>query len=161
MLRLFFSVLLLFVGVAPNSLAQTFPGKKSNLRLFENATIVPNAKIPVVLKGISGGTKETQQISLLPKTETGECIGFVDQAPDHEIILRSKFDYLRFAVMSSGDTVLLVKGPGGTWCSDDVTDRNPKLEGQWLGGTYSVWVGSYEKDSSHPYILEIIETPAP
>jgi len=50
---------------------------------------------------------------------------------------------------------LLVKGPGGTWCNDDVSDRNPIIAGEWLSGTYSIWVGSYEQNASFPYLLEI------
>lgn len=148
--------LVLFLSLGYGTYAQTFPSKKSGLKLFENATIVAG-KTPIILRGISGGTTATQQVSLTPKTETGDCIGFIDREPDHQINLKSQFKYLRLEVKSPGDTILLIQGPGGTWCNDDNTDRNPRLEGQWLGGEYQVWVGSYTKDSSHPYILEISE----
>ncbi len=137
---------------------QSFPSKKSGLKLFENATIVAG-KTPVTLRGISGGTKETQSLAQTAKTETGECIGFIDSESDHEITLSQQFNFLRLAVKSPGDTVLLVKGPGGTWCSDDSTDRNPLIEGQWLPGIYQIWVGSYVQNNSFPYVLEISETP--
>ncbi|MCA1904624.1 MAG: hypothetical protein LDL47_07300 [Cyanobacteria bacterium KgW148] len=156
MLRI--AVLALFLSLHGVATAQTLPSKKSGLKLFENARIVPGSP-PLILRGISGGTTETQQLSLTPKTETGDCIGFIDREPDHEITLTAQFNFLRLGIKSSGDTILLVKGPGGTWCNDDHTDRNPVLEGQWLAGTYQIWVGSYTKDSSHPYILEIRETP--
>ncbi|MFN3362218.1 MAG: hypothetical protein ACK421_12465 [Pseudanabaenaceae cyanobacterium] len=138
--------------------AQTFPSQKSTVRLFENATIVPG-KTPLTLRGISGGTTETQTLSQRASTETGECIGFIDSDPDHTLTLTAQFNYLRLSVQSPGDTVLLVKGPGGTWCNDDSTDRNPRIEGQWLPGTYQIWVGSYTKDTSYPYLLEISESP--
>ncbi|MCS6960810.1 MAG: hypothetical protein RMK91_12275 [Pseudanabaenaceae cyanobacterium SKYGB_i_bin29] len=138
--------------------AQTLPSPKSTIKLFENATIAPG-KTPITLRGISGGSKETQELSRTPKTETGECIGFVDSNPDHEITLTAQLNYLRLSVKSPGDTILLIKGPGGTWCNDDSTDRNPRIEGQWLAGTYQIWVGSYSKDTSYPYLLEISESP--
>jgi hypothetical protein len=151
-------LLLLVLVIHGRAYAQIFPSKKSSLKLFENATIVPG-KTPIVLRGISGGTVETQARSQVAKTETGDCIGFIDSEPDHEITLTQQFNFLRLGIKSSGDTVLLLKGPGGTWCNDDSTDRNPSIAGQWLGGTYQIWVGSYERNQSYPYVLEISEIP--
>ncbi len=156
MLRVFFLTLVLCLNF--RAYGQAFPSKKSGLKLFENATIV-TGKTPIILRGISGGTTETQALSLVAKTETGDCIGFIDREPDHEIILKNQFDYLSLNIKSPGDTVLLIKGPGGTWCNDDNIDRNPRIEGQWLPGSYQVWVGSYTQNSSYPYILEISEVP--
>ncbi|MCA6527475.1 MAG: hypothetical protein ACK5Y4_02415, partial [Pseudanabaena sp.] len=65
----------------------------------------------------------------------------------------------KMQVKSSGDTILLVRGPGGSWCSDDVSDRNPEISGDWLEGTYEVWVGSYEENTSFPYLLQLTEQP--
>jgi hypothetical protein len=64
-------------------------------------------------------------------------------------------------VRSSGDTILLVRGPGGVWCNDDLRDRNPVISGAWLPGTYEIWVGSYEKNAAFPYILNVLEGPLP
>lgn len=151
-------LLLLLWSLGFSAYGQTLPSKKSGLKLFENATIGAG-KTPVILRGISGGTTETQTLAQTAKTETGDCIGFVDGESDHELTLNQQFNFLRLAVKSPGDTVLLVKGPGGTWCNDDSTDRNPKIEGQWLPGIYQIWVGSYGQNNSFPYILEINETP--
>jgi hypothetical protein len=52
---------------------------------------------------------------------------------------------------------MLIRGPGGSWCSDDVSDRNPVIAGEWLPGKYEVWVGSYEANMSFPYLLELSE----
>jgi hypothetical protein len=128
--------------------------------MFEDIAIAPSS-VPKVfeLRGISGGGIETQAKSGRKVTETGECIGFIDTEPDHKITLTKPFNYLKMQVKSSGDTVLLVRGPGGSWCSDDVRDRNPEIAGDWLEGTYEVWIGSYEEKASFPYLLELSELP--
>jgi hypothetical protein len=146
-------------AIAQTVQAVKTPSKKSDVTLFENMTISPNFRPdPQVLRGISGGKDETQKHSGKAQTETGSCIGFVDSAPDHRLIMPQGFSYLNLQVKSSGDTILLVRGPGGSWCSDDESDRNPAIGGKWLPGTYEVWVGSYEKNASFPYLLEITET---
>jgi len=133
--------------------------KKSDIRLFENISIEPKFQpSPQSLRGISGGTEEMQKYSGKAQTETGACIGFIDAAPDHKVTMRTEFKNLQLKVLSSGDTTLLVRGPGGSWCSDDVVDRNPSMGGQWLAGTYEIWVGSYEANTSYPYLLQITET---
>jgi hypothetical protein len=144
-----------------SAIAQTekIPSKKSDVTLFENIKISPSFKPdPQELRGISGGTDEVQKHSGKVQTETGPCIGFIDASPDHQITMITEFDYLNIKVRSSGDTVLLVRGPGGSWCSDDDGDRNPAIGGKWLPGTYEVWVGSYEKNASFPYILQLTGT---
>lgn len=132
--------------------------KASFVRMFEDIAIAPNFVPKLIeLRGISGGAVETQTTSGRKSTETGDCIGFIDTVPDHKITLTKPFRSLKLQVKSSGDTILLIKGPGGTWCSDDVSDRNPEISGDWLQGTYEVWVGSYEKNASFPYLLQITE----
>jgi hypothetical protein len=142
------------------------PSKKSDISLFQNLNLSPKfTPNPQVLRGISGGTEETQKQSGTAKTETGICIGFIDSVPDHQVTLSSAFDYLQLKISSTGDTILLIKGPGGIWCNDDqenptklntqVSDRNPEISGAWLAGTYDIWIGSYEAKASFPYLLEI------
>ena len=134
--------------------------KTSVVKMFEDMTIAPSA-VPqaIELRGISGGTVETQKKSGRKVTETGECIGFIDSEPDHKITLTKPLRFLQMRVKSSGDTVLLVRGPGGSWCSDDVSDRNPEISGDWLEGTYEVWIGSYEENAAFPYLLQISTKP--
>lgn len=138
---------------------QPIPSSKATVvRMFEDVTISPNfTPKAIALQGISGGAVETQTTSGRKLTETGECIGFIDAVPDHRITLTKPFRSLNLQVKSSGDTILLVRGPGGTWCSDDISDRNPAIGGDWLEGTYEIWVGSYEQNTSYPYILQITE----
>ena len=136
-------------------------GKKASfVKMFEDIAIAPKfTPKEIELRGISGGGVETQKKSGRKVTETGDCIGFVDAEPDHKITLTKPFRSLKMQVKSSGDTILLVRGPGGSWCSDDVSDRNPEIGGDWLEGTYEVWVGSYEENTSFPYLLQLTEQP--
>lgn len=134
--------------------------KASVVKMFEDIAIAPNfSPQAIALHGLSGGGVETQKTSQRKVTETGECIGFIDTAPDHKITLSKSFSYLKMQVKSSGDTILLLRGPGGSWCSDDVSDRNPEISGDWQAGTYEIWVGSYEEKASFPYLLIVTEKP--
>ena len=143
--------------------------------IFENVTIAPEfAPDPMQIKGISGGcipagpleapshrnlsdgcAPTDDHITGVAETQTGPCVGFVDQQPDHTLELTTFFDYLSLKVHSPGDTTLTITGPGGTWCSDDSQDKNPIVAGQWLPGIYQIWVGSYEKNQYYPYIITI------
>ncbi|MEI6427448.1 MAG: hypothetical protein WCO45_03530 [Pseudanabaena sp. ELA607] len=130
--------------------------KKSSVSMFESLTIAPSATPQkFLLHGISGGPAMSQSVTLRPKTETGECIGFVDRQPDHRLTLTQPLQYLQLLVRSPGDTVLIVRGPGGVWCNDDSANRNPAIAGRWLAGTYDIWIGSYEEFTSFPYLLEL------
>lgn len=149
---------LLAVTTITQPLAAQIPANKKShpWQMFGDAVLTPSQVTQGhTLYGISGGTTETQAIAGIKKSETGECIGFVDRVPDHRLTLTESVKFLRLQIKSSGDTVLVIKGPGGTWCSDDVRDRNPIIAGEWLSGIYSIWVGSYEPQASFPYLLEI------
>jgi hypothetical protein len=149
--------LLVVVSLALPAHAQIPGNKRSHpWQMFGDATLSPSQlNQGTTLYGISGGTTEAQAIAGIKTSETGDCIGFVDRVPDHRLTLTEATKFLKLQIKSSGDTVLIVKGPGGTWCSDDVRDRNPIIAGEWLRGTYSIWVGSYEPNASFPYLLEI------
>jgi len=126
--------------------------------MFTNVTLSPRfAPDPTLLRGISGGEFSIQGVSGRFETETGPCIGFVSERPDHKIELKSFFDYLNVEVLSDQDTVMLVKGPGGTWCSDNRTPAGSSIAGQWLPGRYEVWIGTIQPDSYQPYSLKITE----
>lgn len=126
--------------------------------MFTNVVLSPRfAPDPTLLRGISGGELAIQEVSGRFETETGPCIGFVSERPDHKIKLESFFDYLNVEVLSAQDTVMLVKGPGGTWCSDNRTAAGSSIAGQWLPGRYEVWIGTIQPDSYVPYSLKITE----
>lgn len=128
--------------------------------LFEDIVLTPTLVSPnTTVRGISGGPLEARELSGRPETNTGPCLGFMDTEPDHQITLTEFFDYLSLEIQSPEDTTLLVRGPGGSWCSDDVYGFNPAIAGQWFSGTYDVWVGSYRPRTYHPYVIRISETP--
>ncbi len=127
-------------------------------QLFEDVVLTPNfVSDGTTVRGISGGPLLASEISGRPETVTGECLGYVDTEPDHRITLTGFFEYLRLEIQSPEDTTLVVRGPGGSWCSDDVLGFNPAIAGQWFSGTYDVWIGSYNRSTYHPYVMRISE----
>ncbi|WP_026082834.1 hypothetical protein [Mastigocladopsis repens] len=112
---------------------------------------------PLTVRGMSGGAVPGREVAGRGETPTGSCTGYFDEEPDHTIELTSKFDYLKIQVESPEDTTLIVSGPGGSWCNDDFDGKNAGMIGEWLPGTYDVWIGSYKKDSYLPYTLKITE----
>jgi hypothetical protein len=88
--------------------------------------------------GLSGGSNFTT-----------DC-GYIDaaDAPDHVITLTRPFSFLRVGVEAEGDVTLIVTGPDGRYCSDDVNGAMPEISGAWPAGTYEVWVGDWEGNNS-------------
>ncbi|MBD2138236.1 hypothetical protein H6F32_11685 [Anabaena sp. FACHB-1237] len=132
---------------------------KQKLPMFADVTIKHSfTPDPLIMTGMSGGSVPAVEISGQKETQPiGTCKGFVDKDPDHTLTLQSRFDYLKLQVESPADTTMIIKGPGGTWCNDDFDRQNPGIVGEWLEGTYKIWVGSYDKDQYFPYRLKITE----
>jgi hypothetical protein len=128
--------------------------------IFESVTLGPNfTPDPTVIRGISGGPLAASQIAGRTETATGPCNGYIDQQPDHTIVLTQFFNYLSIQVESTDDTTIVVRGPGGTWCNDDyMGNKNPGIAGQWLAGTYQIWVGSYKQNLFSPYVIRMTES---
>lgn len=127
--------------------------------IFENATLSPSfSPNPKELRGISGGSVPAKEVARQADTPTGSCVGFMDAEPDHTLELKAFFSYLSIQVQSPEDTTIVVRGPGGTWCNDDLKNKNAGIEGQWLQGTYQIWVGTYGKDKATPYLLQISQS---
>lgn len=110
---------------------------------------------PITMIGTSGGNLRAPEIALTDKTATGFCDGYVNSQPNHLLKIESFFESLRLEVKSIVDTTLLVKGSSGVWCSDDSGSANPMIEGQWQQGTYKIWVGSYQPNTSNSYQIKI------
>jgi hypothetical protein len=126
--------------------------------IFENVTLSPNfTPDPTTLRGISGGEVPAGQVTSRSDSATGPCNGFVDAQPDHTLVLTQYFNYLSLQVQATEDTTLIIRGPGGTWCNDDYSGKNPGIAGQWLSGTYQIWIGSYQQNTYHPYVIRITE----
>ncbi|BAW96672.1 hypothetical protein NIES970_16110 [[Synechococcus] sp. NIES-970] len=124
--------------------------------IFENLDLKsgfsPN---PQVLRGVSGGDERAADLIGIVESPTGPCVGFIDTHADHRLSLHNFFSDLELSVESVGDTVLVVRGPGGVWCNDDAASHNPEIRGEWKVGNYEVWVGSRQERQYYPYILEI------
>ncbi|MBD2099449.1 hypothetical protein H6F94_00865 [Leptolyngbya sp. FACHB-261] len=153
-----------------SALAQSSAQENEPNVLFRNVSLSPGFRPdPSKLHGLSGGAITASTKAGKATTETGPCNGFVDDRPDHELTLSSAFNYLNLRVRSTGDTMLLVKGPGGSWCNDNAaatptattTNINPAISGRWLPGTYQVWIGSKQQGEYLPYVLEITQSPVP
>lgn len=104
---------------------------------------------PLTSTGVSGGP-----------TQTPDC-GNIDGTPDHEITITQDFASLRMHVESQGDVTLLVEGPFGRVCSDDVVGLLPEIQRDFPAGTYQVWVGDWQgtwsMDGASPYTFHVTE----
>lgn len=132
----------------------------SPMPIFENVSIGVGFKPdPKIIQGISGGLVNAREIAGTPETANGPCVGFVGENPNHTLVLTSQFNYLRLQIESPDDTdtTLVIRGPGGTWCNDDSDQKNAGIAGQWLPGTYQIWVGSYQKEKYSPYRIRITQ----
>ena len=146
---------LIAVGLIISNLALNQPPVQSQT-IFENVTIRPRfSPDPMTIRGISGGAVAAASVAGRQDTPTGPCVGFMDEQPDHTLVLTSFFSYLKLQVESPQDTTLVISGPGGTWCNDDFQGKNPGIAGQWQAGTYRVWVGSYNTNNYLPYLIKI------
>ncbi len=152
-IRLLIKIVTLFLVI------NTIADAQEVLPIFGDATLKRNFNPdPFRLRGFSGGSIPGQKLAGMLETPTGLCTGFVDETPDHTLVLKNKFYYLKILVMDSEEgTTLIVKGPGGTWCNDDFDGENAGIVGEWLPGTYQIWVGSEKQGKSLPYTLEITE----
>lgn len=153
--RLSFALVTLFVASAMNPVAYADDPPPP---IFGDVSIGPNfSPNPLSVRGMSGGSVSGSKIAGKAETRTGPCTGFFDEKPDHTLQLTSKFDNLKLQVQSPEDTTLIISGPGGIWCNDDFDGKNPGIVGEWLPGTYKVWIGSYKTETYLPYTLQITE----
>jgi hypothetical protein len=113
---------------------------------------------PVELAGTAKGSVAIASLSSRANTPTGECTGFTNTKPNHTVVLTEFFNTLSVEVTSEQDTALMIKGPGGVWCNDDFQGKNPGITGQWLPGTYQIWVSVYSQNRTAPYTLRFMET---
>jgi hypothetical protein len=128
--------------------------------IFQNLNVRPNfAPDTQTMQGISGGSVPLADVVGTRDTATGPCVGFADERPDHKLVLDSFFNNLRIEVQSPKDTTIAIEGPGGVWCNDDYRGKNPGFAGQWLPGTYKIWVGSYKPNDYNPYTIRLRENP--
>ncbi len=127
---------------------------------FDSAIVRPKfAPDPMQLKGVTGGQSTAASVAGTAATETGACLGHMDSQPYHRLELKSRFRYLSVVASSATDTTILIKGPdGGIWCNDDFQGKDAGISGEWLPGSYDVWVGQYSKTKAVPYVLKVSES---
>lgn len=90
------------------------------------------------------------------------CLGYGDANPDHILVLQDDFSRLTVQVDSGGnDTTLLIQGPDTSTvrCGDNSgRSKDASIQDtEWSAGTYSVWVGSFERGRRYDYTLSIQE----
>lgn len=155
----FLFLALVVVGFVLFSQVPVF-GQVRSVGFFGNVTLNLNFKPdPVILRGISGGEIAASGIAGRKETPNGSCVGFVDEKADHVVVLKAFFKTLSLQVESQDDTTLVVRGPGGSWCNDDDPGRgkNAGISGEWLAGSYQIWVGSYQEKRYQPYVIRITQ----
>lgn len=92
---------------------------------------------------VNGRTEGALDASRETAPTAGPCVGWIPLRPNHQIVLTEDFRRLEISVTSSSDTTLVVHGPGGTRCNDDTNGLDPALSGEWMAGTYNVYVGTF------------------
>ncbi|MBW4694302.1 MAG: hypothetical protein KME27_21365 [Lyngbya sp. HA4199-MV5] len=149
---------LVVLAIAPLFLFAIAPLHAQSIQNLDIVTIGPRfSPNPLEVQGVAGGDMPLKEVVKLPKTPTGECIGYTKTQPNQTIELTDFFESLSLVVQSSEDTALAIQGPGGVWCNDDYQGKNPGVSGQWLRGTYKIWVSSYAKNRAPAYVLRITE----
>jgi len=85
-----------------------------------------------------------------------QCTGFIDTTPDHTITVTSSVN-LRLTVSSEIDSVLVIRGPAGTFCDDDSGgNRDAQVNALFTPGEYEVYVGNIGEAGE--YILTVTES---
>lgn len=109
----------------------------------------------IVGTGNTGGPRLASEATGVSTTETGECRGYIDTLPDHQLDLTADFEFLSIAAKTEGESSLVIFGPNAEiWC---VTGANPSISGFYDQGTYDVYVGNLKRDIGPRYELIITE----
>lgn len=123
---------------------------------------VANAQAIALNTGFQPGARAAQGMSGGPfpgQNVNSTCRGYIGAQPQHVVMTRSGFGFLRMFVVSQGDTTLVVRAQNGmVYCNDDHFGLNPSLDMQGLPpGRYDVFVGSYSQGAQNPYTLYLSE----
>jgi len=113
-----------------------------------------------MITGYTGGSYSFS--ALANRDELGNsCLGYGDSHPDYKLTLEKDFTSLLLVVDSGGaDTTLVVEGPDGFWCGNDIDELNAdaSIIGEDVkAGSYSVWVGTMSPGDRQNYTLTISE----
>ncbi len=105
---------------------------------------------PQMGRGLSGGG-----LAIRPFSNCSITTYINANRPDHILTVISSFDFLRASVEADGDVTLVIDGPNGRLCSDDVNGLQPEISGSWPSGTYYIWIGDFEGDPSGTYQYQL------
>ena len=144
--------------IAPMAVACLLGGISSIAPALAQQTVdlAPNlSPDPLILQGHTSGYHEIRSFGNTEQSVTGSCVGFANLEPDAILNLTAFFSYLKIEVQSRKDMTILIQGPGGSWCNDDMHGKNPSIAGEWQQGVYRIWVGSYRLNESTPYTIHI------
>ena len=103
--------------------------------------------------GTAGGDRRATRFGV---TDDGVCTGYIADDPNHVFVVDGSVN-MRVSVTAPSDTTLVIRGPDGARCSDDVDGFNPAIDGRWSAGEYEVFVGSYERGERIQYRLTLSE----
>ncbi|MGK7913656.1 MAG: protein kinase [Synechococcus sp.] len=96
---------------------------------------------PTFATGAVGGVRNATEATGVTNSDTGKCIGFVDNTPDHYVNISQPMDYLAIGVNSTADTSIIIIEPDGNPLCHSGFD--PFIEGPFpKTGAYSVYIGN-------------------
>lgn len=137
--------------MAPAATAQDFDAQPNFGTVNLRTGFTPDPRVVAVR---SGGSIDVQTLS-------GNCRGFISNAPDVRLNFEAGNLPLILSVNSNADTTLVVNGPDGQWyCDDDGGNRglNPALRfDKPASGRYEIWIGTYGNSSYQEAQLHISE----
>ena len=111
-----------------------------------------------MMMGSTGGSTSLPAIVKNRDRSDRPCLGFGDPNPNHVLVLQQPVAKLRIRVDSGGaDTTLAIAGPNGVIrCGDDSSSGNKDAsieDTDWSPGTYQIWVGTVQPNTSRDYRL--------
>ena len=109
---------------------------------------IPVDTAAATLEGSAGGPRDATNLG-------HPCTGWVAEMPDHVLQIQAPTE-LTLRVESTGDTTLLLQGPGDAQiCTDDDDGLNPVIRQTLQPGTWAVFVGTWEENVQPAYRLSV------
>lgn len=111
---------------------------------------------PIRIAGTAGGPVDGSRLG-------PECRGHFPAQPQHQVVLSSALQFLQVFTNAAetADVTLAVVGPGGVRCDDDSGGQNQaKITGNFLPGTYNIFIGSYRPEERPTYDVVFSTNPA-
>ncbi|MFO0562582.1 MAG: hypothetical protein U0269_31485 [Polyangiales bacterium] len=138
------------------------------------------SRTPLLATGVATGTLATHEISagfapdplVVPVADRAPgpvnavelgvygCIGHVNRQPDVVLRVQSTLTLLRVFATAQTDTTLVIHGPSGWRCRDDMFGFNPGVDFTDAAiGQYEIWLGSYNENEHHAGSISITSSP--